>query len=93
MAPFVVISSKCAEGSSENFDVLTPVGAILFFELYSFLVGSLNFFNQRSYFSNLRNRAWTTGRAAKALDLLIFYVGSGFESWAREIWRNLPYIP
>ena len=84
MAPFGIISSKCAEESSENFGVSTPVGAIFFWELYSFLVGSLKKFNQRSYFLNLRKHTWITARAVKAHDYYVFNVGSGFESWRAE---------
>ena len=69
------------------------------FDLYSFSIGSLRIFNRRSNALNLRNRTRTTGRPAKAQDLLVFYVSSGFESGraksgeiCRTSHRALPHL-
>ena len=73
-------SSKCSPLSGEKYELIYRDCGNVVFDLYSFSVGSLRIFSRRSNVLNLRDRARTTGRAVKALALLVFYVRSGFES-------------
>ncbi len=66
--------------AGEKYELIYRDCGNVVFDLYSFSVGSLRIFSRRSNALNLHDLARTTGRAVKALDLLVFYVRSGFES-------------